>query len=928
MIHLLLQKFIHKKWMMLSLLLGNILLVSIAAAYPMFRDASLGRMLVDEFANYSGNSKVGPDVIEIVGKTRKRSDISGYEWAQEKSKSILQELNLSGQEVLVHHYLQSSIGILRSDRGEESINNTYMLGSMEKLPENCNVISGSMYKSGLENGVIEAVVTVKGFVNLNLLIGDEIEFQYMKYPDDSPIRMKVVGVIEPMQGHEDYWIKSPDEYQIELFIDEDTYKELFLANSLFFEQNTARFHRFDYEKFDYKNAKKLKDNTESLIENAPKNVTIEKPAYLEFLGKYLENEKKVETTLIILQVPVLVLLCAFIYMISGQIYSMEQNEIALLKSRGASNSQVFKLYLLQGTIMAVTGGILGFPLGSLICRALGSASAFLEFAQRRVLGVKFSISVLIYMAVAMIIAILLSVIPSLFYSKNTIVGAKASKAVKKRPLWQKLFIDVILLGVSLYGFYSFGRQKEQLEIQVLQGEALDPLLYLSSSLFILGAALLMLRIIPLIANIIYMAGKKKWKPAFYASFQEISRSGSSRYFIMTFLILTVSLGVFNTTVARTIASNSERNFEYLNGCDISLVEKWPNNSLTVQVNPDIPLVYHEPDFAKYEMIDGVKDAARVYVYKKGKVDNLLTTVMGISTKEFGEVTSLPKRLLDKHLYTYLNEMSTDDGFVLVSSNYRDNFGYKIGDKISYRIEESTITGVIADFVDYFPGYDTQGVEFRADGSVRIEDKYLIVAHLQTIQRTVGMRPYQVWLKLEEGAKTQCVYDYINENDVQISKFTDLSKQIDDVKSDTLFQGTNGILTLSFMVILIICIIGYLIYWTLTISSRELLLGVLRAMGMSQKEVLVMLINEQVFSSILPLVCGAGIGFLASRLYVPLIQIAYSANNQVLPLVLVTKPEDLIRLFVIITIMILICFAILARQISRMKIAQALKLGED
>ena len=149
-----------------------------------------------------------------------------------------------------------------------------------------------------------------------------------------------------------------------------------------------------------------------------------------------------------------------------------------------------------------------------------------------------------------------------------------------------------------------------------------------------------------------------------------------------------------------------------------------------------------------------------------------------------------------------------------------------------------------------------------------------------------------------------------------------------MKSDTLFQGTNGILTLSFMVILVLCFIGYLIYWTLTISSRELLLGVLRAMGMSKNEVFGMLINEQIFSAVLPLLCGAGIGVAASRLFAPLIQIAYCASDMVLPLKLVTLPEDMIRMFVIIFVMIAVCFIILARQVSALKISQALKLGED
>ena len=68
--------------------------------------------------------------------------------------------------------------------------------------------------------------------------------------------------------------------------------------------------------------------------------------------------------------------------------------------------------------------------------------------------------------------------------------------------------------------------------------------------------------------------------------------------------------------------------------------------------------------------------------------------------------------------------------------------------------------------------------------------------------------------------------------------------------------------------------------------------------------------------------------LASKLFVPLIQIAYSASDQVLPMELVLNRSDMAELFVMIGILLLVCFALLARQVLKAGIAQALKLGED
>jgi putative ABC transport system permease protein len=90
----------------------------------------------------------------------------------------------------------------------------------------------------------------------------------------------------------------------------------------------------------------------------------------------------------------------------------------------------------------------------------------------------------------------------------------------------------------------------------------------------------------------------------------------------------------------------------------------------------------------------------------------------------------------------------------------------------------------------------------------------------------------------------------------------------------------------------------------------------------------MLLNEQLFISGLSIATGALVGHLTAKLYMPLIQIAYAASDNALPLNVVSLPSDSVRLFTVVGAMMLICMVILSVLISRMKIAQALKLGED
>ena len=90
----------------------------------------------------------------------------------------------------------------------------------------------------------------------------------------------------------------------------------------------------------------------------------------------------------------------------------------------------------------------------------------------------------------------------------------------------------------------------------------------------------------------------------------------------------------------------------------------------------------------------------------------------------------------------------------------------------------------------------------------------------------------------------------------------------------------------------------------------------------------MLTGEQLLISGSSILIGIVTGILATKLYLPLIQIAYSPVDQVLPIEMISNSGDSVRLFTVIAVMIICCMVILAWLISKIRIAQALKLGED
>lgn len=935
------QKLLHKKWMVISLLIGNLLLIAIACSNPMYQGAALQKTLSSKLSNYIQSENDNPGVLSFVANLKGQDgQAEAYEDLRQRAESAAEELDVVQTYLIKQHVSSKTRGYYVGDRKKDSMSKTLRLTSLSELDRHITMMSGKMYEDKIaDDGCLEAIVSQKSMTKLDLVVGDILELRKFQDGQGKPIKVRITGVFSNSKEEDTYWVQSPSDYYMDLFISPEVFENNFLnLQKQSFVMTTTWHMVFDYNQLAASQVDQLVADTEEMLEetSGSYNASVEEPAYLAVLNEYQTAAKKVTTTLLILQIPVLALLLAFIFMISRQMLDLEQNEIALLKSRGSSKKQIIIIYLLQSAILSVISAVLGLPLGYFLCKALGSTNGFLEFIQRKALHVSLSGSVFLYMLGTMLISIAFMVLPVIRDANVTIVNVKRKKNRKAKNLLQRVYMDVILLLVSLYGLYSFTQRKDSLMTQMLEGDSLDPFLFVCSSLFIISASLVALRIQPLLIRIVYLLGRKRWKPSFFASFLQILRTKGKQSFMMVFLMLTVALGIFNATVARTILSNSESNIRYDTGATLVLQEQWEDNSVFVTNNPDLELTYTEPDFSVYESMKGVKHATKVYkeeeittsLGNKMGENEMKTSLMAIDTKRFGEtVSDFNSSLLPTHLNNYLNVMASNANAVLLSSNFHSKMGVKLGDKITYTNEDKKdLTGVVYGFVDYFPSYVERTHELNEEETLITTENYLVIANLATVQQTCGVKPYQVWIQTD--GSSQFIYDYAKKNGIQYTVFEDVAAKLVDVKNDALFQGTNGILTMSFIVILILCCTGFLIYWILSIRQRELLFGVFRAMGMTKKEIIQMLINEQIFSSGVSILIGAILGVVASKLFVPLVQIFYASTDQAVPLQVVFQTVDMIRLFSVIAIVIIICMVVLGKLINKINISQALKLGED
>ena len=949
MIRFIKYKIFNKKWLNFCLLTGVVLLSAFLSVYPMFKEGSLNRLLQNLFSDYIESNTTYPAVLTTEGfiKGEAYTDVDSaltFMDSLEKTWNSYIDVPVIERQQIIE--INAGYADERISLKTRQIN----FGYVDNLKDHADVVMGvwpedaasldnEIAKEALAEGAIPCVISQKTYDTEMITLGQTFKAYASKGTEKETFKAVIVGIIEEKDEESPFWDRRLSKFDRTLMTTKEDFSELMKKYQETEKKYTEKV-MIDYTYIDYNNAEDFYSYIRQ-FENIDKKFNAN---FKTTLATYIETKKSISIILLTFEIPIIALLLLFIYMISGRILEMETGEIAMLKSRGVSRFKVIKLYILQSFFIALVGAVIGIPIGYLFCKLGAGTDAFLVFTLKDTSIYRPTVMMFVFSGISFLLSMLFMTIPVISLSKFTIIERKSKKnSGKSKAIWERFFLDIPLLGLSIYLLFNYSRQKEAISLTAISGGQIDPILFLDSSLFILGCGLFALRLTHILVNLIYKLGRNKWKPAEYVAFLQIVRNTKSQGFISVFLVMTIAMGIFNSNLARSVNENMEKRISYNVGCDYIFMEKW---NVTIKKTSPISEAYwkyHEPDFVKYEelknygvesMTKVVSDNKTVITYKKNR--ELGCQLLGINTKEFGETASLQNGLNDKHWYYYLNELGQNPKGVLVSKNLADKYDLKIGDKISYSRfspydsskEYAEAKAEIVGIINAFPGYQSSAYELQEDSTYKKRDNYLIVANYNTVMNIFDLRPYQIWMKLSKNADYEGIENYFEENEIRIIEKTIREDLIKEQRNSTLIQITNGMFSIGFIISLVICGVGFLIYWILTIKDRELIYGIYRSMGLTMGEIFRMLAVEQIFSSFLACIAGFGVGMLTTFMFTKLISIVYLPREHDIPLSIICRASDGIKMAVIIGFVLVLCFVVIYRIIKNMNITKAIKLGED
>ena len=555
-----------------------------------------------------------------------------------------------------------------------------------------------------------------------------------------------------------------------------------------------------------------------------------------------------------------------------------RREAGILKSRGASNRQVFGSLMVESLALGAFAGVAGLVLGVFMSRFLldavsslsyegGGESSIMDF-----LVSSTTVAACVLFGVALMMAS--SYRPFKRVSKTDVAEALHHYSPVATELEYKSRTDIILLSLSVLSVVTIligldwpGRQgwswilEMIVSILFLTGIVLFPLLPFMLSVSVIrlltrGSRRLYSRFTLLV---------KPWtKELHHLVDKNIVRNPRRASNLCLIISLALAFGLFiSVTMESTIWYEREQlHFEV--GSDVKLIS-W---------NPGVG--QSQPDASKLDglaTLPGVESSARYY-----QVELYFQIPWGAygGWAAIINVTDYLETVRPSGFYfvdggsEVLEELETN-GTILLTESYARDYDLLVGDVLqtvasvatyvngSWYYDQYSFDVIIVGLVKGLPGFTNHNVFIERQSLSFIPDENLTVGGYQNgafIDIEDGADPHDVAetaIDLYESANLSCIV-------------TILEDRIDELYDDPTFASLAGFLYMEYALSIVIMTIGVGMLIFVAVHDREKELACIMARGSSGGQVRKILMGESMSLMALGLVVGASVGLLTAYLF--------------------------------------------------------------
>ena len=771
----------------------------------------------------------------------------------------------------------------------------------------------------------------------------ELYIAYLRLrSDDGFVRsiqvpVRFAGIWQPKDPLDPFWFFRPRAFAERLLVPEDAFIYA-VGGQLDSEVYTAVWYlAMDGQTITHSDAVPLMRRTRAVQQQAAMllaNTTLGQSP-MNALLDYRRSANLLTILLYAFSIPILGLLLAFITLTAGLSTERRRNEVAVLRSRGAMAAQMVGIAALESFLLGIVALALSSPVGVVIAQLIGQARSFLDFApEPEALRATVTMDTLRFGIVAVAIGMAAQILPVFGAAGHTVVSYKREQArMMRKPWWQRAWLDLLLLIPAGYGAYLLRNQGSVVLLEDNFGSAPfeNPLLFLVPALGIFALTLFFLRLMPLVMSFVSWVAEHTRMVGLLMASRHLARTPSFYATPLILLVLTLSLSAFTASLAYTLDQHLHDKYYYQAGAELRFVERGVGDqggSAALFGDPSGddatgadtgPRWFFLP-VSDYLSAPGVEAVMRVAAYPStaAMITGRQTgSFMGIERAGFPQISYWRDDFASQSLGALMNALAMERNGVLVPEDFLEDNLLNVGDDIrievvTYGMRTSLDLKIVGAFT-YFPTwYPSAGPLFVGDLDYLFE-------------RAGQMYPYDVWMNLSPNADVDTL---VNE-DLKLFTYDWRAPRLNIAAEQELpeRQGLFGILSVGFGAAAVLTVIGFLLYALFSFRRRFIEFGVLRAVGLSSRQMTAFLGWELA----LLISMGGGLGTLlgggVSEFFIPFLQIGVDEASRIPPYVVDVAWSAIFRIYGLFVVLFVVALAALVVMLRRMRIFEAVKLGE-
>jgi putative ABC transport system permease protein len=822
-------------------------------------------------------------------------------------QDALGEVAKSRVEVRQANWLADPLPPTEQVDGGGRIIEDYQVWSYDRLTDNVQVVDGKLpdpadardRTNPFKPPPMEVVIGLDTATETGLKIGDRLTAEHDNYYLD------IVGIVTPLDPHDDMWGEDLGAFGITE--DATNPNVSFLTVSLIVAPKTMQdfvsphqtYWRVvvDREKINTDNAQEIQAALVKVQTQLRTNRIQLSTGLIKILEDYLAQLSKVRTSLFLLAAQAFIFVLYTLAMLTSFLLDRSQAELAVLSGRGATAVQITRVFATEALVLALPAALL---LGPYI--GFGATVAWARLIGAPVIPTALPGESRLLALVASAFGWLALVLPVYPAARRNVLEWQWARARPERlARWQKLYLDLFLLALGGLAYWQLNQSGSFVSSRVGDSGLTDPILLLGPSLLLIAVALVFLRVFPYTLRLVAWVFRRTQGLTLPVGLSRLARDPVKPSRVVLLISLAAGLAFFSSTFGNSLHYSQEEMGHYLAGADLRV-------SLT------------EGPIETLSALPGVLAASPVYRSTVQTEEGRGVQLLAIDPATFDQVAryfSSVSSLSMSSITAILEPEGTDDVLPVIMSYTALPTKKRVGDEL------------LLSFAGYRPYFKVKG---SISNFPTLSGPYAIVSLPDLAQQvdlgTFGARragTFEAWLAVDPAQHERLV----NRPELEGRILDDARAQFDSLQSDVLAQGTNGAFELNTLTLALLSIVGFLLVHYFAAQQRQIEFSVLRAMGLSTRQLLTLLTTEGVLVISMGLLAGTLIGYGLADVMVPYLSRAISAS-----LAGVSIPEALVSWSAVAQLYaVLIGFyalAILLLQVALMRggIHRALRIGDE